>query len=246
MGTQIANAGVEKEVAAEASSSESNLVAGRYLAENGRWFVQLRVELGGHPTVSADLSSRDQYGPLELWVKTRPLPGSLEAEGRGALKADWLDGRGAFASGTIALEPIDDHLLKATFTLEQALGGLDPRFTLTVTATRISTALRDVGLEIEREFGQDFDLRAKLGRDVVEVKTVLHYAGIDVHEVGQETIIPTPAAGRLVGVGNLHSPSRPAPPELASPFELTCMGASSARAIQNRSGGTAGCDVRLP
>jgi hypothetical protein len=185
--------------ALEQSASSSTTMPlpapGRYLAENGRWFVQLRIEAGRDADISADLQSRDEVSAVDLWTKTRIHTDSTEADGALRRESDWLDAHGGRASGTIEVRPIDDHQLDATFTINQALAGLVPGFQLTVRAARISSALRDVGLEIDWEAGQKFELAAPFQQKIIEVKTVLHEAGLDVHNVGQETVIPSPVGG---------------------------------------------------
>ncbi|HEY5785973.1 MAG TPA: hypothetical protein VIT65_14465 [Microlunatus sp.] len=187
---------------------------GRYLAENGRWFVELRVEGGPTGDVSADLRSRDHDGDLALWVKTRtgetwvktlvpvgatskesPAP-QAEAWVR---RADWRDGRGGTASGWITLRRVGCQTIEARFMITQSLSGLVPSFGLTVQAARVSTALRDVGLEIEQESGLDFTLSTTFGEGIVEVKSVLHNAGLDVHDLGEKTVIPSPIGGKWSG-----------------------------------------------
>jgi len=181
------------------STSSRPPAPGRYLAENGRWFVQLRIEEGEDADISADLQSRDEEGNVDLWTKTRIHTHLTEADGAWRRESDWLDARGGRASGTIEVRPIDDHQLDARFTINQALAGLVPGFQLTVRAALISSALRDVGLEIDWEEGQEFELTARSQQKIIEVKTVLRDAGLDIHNVGQKTVIPSPVGGTWSG-----------------------------------------------
>ncbi|HEY5981086.1 MAG TPA: hypothetical protein VIT41_15785, partial [Microlunatus sp.] len=187
---------------------------GRYLAENGRWFVELRAEAGLTADVSADLRSRDHIGDIDLWVKTRkgePWVKTLVSAGATSEEspapkaeawvrlADWRDGRGGTASGSITLRRVGCQLIEVKFMITQSLSGLVPGFALTVHSARVSTALRDVGLEIEQESGLNFTLSTTFKKEAVEVKSVLHHAGLDVHDLGERTVIPRPIGGRWSG-----------------------------------------------
>jgi hypothetical protein len=185
----------------EAQSSIPALTTGRYLADNGRWSVELRLQVGEPVIFSADLITRTRSGTLDLGVRTDPLvpdhdlaPGELVT-----IAARWLDGEGNQASGQVGVRPIDSARVEATFVIDASLGELPEGFTLSVIAARISTALRDIGLETEQESGVEVHLEDPTRSEATNLVSVLSRAGIDVHVVGSDTEIPVPLNGLWSG-----------------------------------------------
>ena len=143
-------------------------VTGRYLADNGRWSVQLRIGSGVHPTVSADLQIRDLVGLVELSMITSPFTSGGDDESADDSEVDerdpdvrWLDQqlRTLFSPIRMAAHrkaPSGSSrrvggLIMVTFTIDRNVGSLVLDIDLAVTAARVSDSLRDVGIEVEYE-----------------------------------------------------------------------------------------------
>ncbi len=185
-------------------------VTGRYLADNGRWFVQLRIGAGRRPTVSADLQVRDGSSLIELSMLARSpdaapaRPGGTQDIESDAPEEAWpqpereavfADGRGALSSGKVRVDIVDHGLVDVTFTLGRGLAGLVSGYSVTLRAARVSTALRDVGLEVEYESGVERYFTDELHDAKSALEKVLHQAGLDIHEVGRRTVIDSPPGG---------------------------------------------------
>ena len=175
---------------------------GRYLAENGRWFVDLRVE--GEPgTFSADLRGPARAGAVELSVRTRPSEvGASDDEGWVGGAADWTDASGAVGGGSVRLRPAGDGedcgdeadrgLVTAVFTLDRAMGAV-PAFSVEVTAARVSSALRDLGIGIAWEDGVAPDENRAAW--TAATTRLLRAAKLDVHPLGRPATVEPPTGG---------------------------------------------------
>lgn len=249
----------ENEHAAESSSS---LLSGRYLSDNGRWALELRIEvrppeadgaeasddgsvgdgperaaevsgdasLGGHvgsgeeattytisraqlasiiaqastTTISADLRTDTPQGRLGCYVRSRYGAPLTHDAGGFRFAADWVDELGSTAMGWITIrsaameegslsdsEGLAD--IEVSFALDSVLGQLDAGFTLDMKATRVSRALRSLGLEIE--FEENLQLPDELEADGIRLTDVMLAHGLAVHRIGARSSIPAPAGG---------------------------------------------------
>lgn len=260
--------GIESPEVQPDDGSLAGLLSGRYLSDNGRWALEMRIEVrppepaaddvaatdepsgdgsvgaaviasGDAPsvaqvsgpvkstgytiteeqlaaviaatsttTISADLRTDTPDGPLRCYVRSRygdPVSGKA---GGFTFAADWVDDLGATGMGWITIssaaagagsladsEGLAD--IDVTLVLDSVLGRLGAGFRLDMKATRVSRALRSLGLEIEVE--ESLTLPTELEADGIKLTDVMRAHGLAVHRNGEQTIIPAPARGKWSG-----------------------------------------------
>src|SRR5262249_22726333 len=127
---------------------------GRYLGNDGRWCLELRIDAEGSRIISVDLHTQGADG-REFFLSAATAPGVLDGPGYGPWMIDCVSGDGDRAEGTLTLDPQSDdlHILVARIQVRGDLGTMPEGATVALEAVRSGSALRQLGLEIESEEG---------------------------------------------------------------------------------------------
>lgn len=169
---------------------------GRYLGNNGRWWVEVRVDIGGSGMVSADLHT-DGADQQAFYASVRTLPGSRISSSVGEWAAIWVSAQGNEGTGTLALRSTRGSTSSLTIELSWAddLDGLPDKPVIIAGAVKVSEELRSIGVETEVENGVLDPKSVRFKEVEIDAKECLRRAGFAVHEVGQRTTIPAREGG---------------------------------------------------
>ena len=161
----------------ETAIDPAELVDGRYIGSNGRYWLELRVDLRAFHMISGELQ---YFGPAQVEPSRPPAVGcgpsvpaaptrhntttgfyaSFRTTGvpqSGVFPIKWTGLDGA-VEGSLEFTRSTDSAggPSVTLRLNAALGGLPAETEVTVAAVRAGDALRVLGLEIEREEGVEW------------------------------------------------------------------------------------------
>lgn len=179
------------------SEASAGPADGRYLGNNGRWWVEVRVDTRGTGMVSADLHT-DGADHGGFYASVRTLPDASVASSAGRWEAEWVSVQGNEATGHLALLSMPESTSSLTIELYCAedLDSLPAGTTVTIEgAVWVGEELRTIGVETEVEEGVA-ELKPVQFKDAqIDFKECLRRAGFAVHDVGQRTSIPTREGG---------------------------------------------------
>jgi hypothetical protein len=173
----------------ETGTDRARISDGRYLGNNGRYWLELRVDTAKSTVVSGDLQSTGPAGgrAVSASFRTRGDTSTIE----------WTAPDGTVAAGTLSVLDATTAAsagITVRLTVSEALGVLPAETALEVKVTRAGLALREVGLEIETEEG--VDLRGGDGGDLTtRARECLEHHGFAVAPVGETTVIPANPGG---------------------------------------------------
>lgn len=174
----------------EPSNTESGFPAdGRYLGNNGLWWVDLRVDLMPTDTyepvgaVSADIQSTRDAGPA-LCLSVCTVAGGPPELGSGPLEITWTGSQGATASGSLTLIATTDKpgFATAKFTLAEGFEGLPRGTEILADVVRVCEELRDLDLAVHVEENLGWPVQIQFGEDRLDTRECLRRAGFSVIE----------------------------------------------------------------
>lgn len=169
---------------------------GRYLGNDGRWYVEVRVDTTVSGVVSADLRTAGTESP-ELSCSVRTVPGARIESPVGRWETEWVSAEGRKTGGWLELEPVRGTAGGLTIRLCCAgeLDRLPPGTVVTASAQWAGPELRQIGVETEIEDGVGEIRPARFNDSDVDFRDCLRRAGFSVHEAGMTTTIPRAHGG---------------------------------------------------
>jgi len=175
---------------------------GRYLGGNPQLHADLRIDTALSGVVSADLFRLGPGG--KSYVASIRTPPGVLIDGDG--KEEWAivgqDELGGRSAGQIKLEARPNHVL-ATVVLERALHGLPAGTEIVLVVERQGNALRQLGVELEREAQVAAPPSYNFNGRAVTFESCFEDAGIELTEVGHKSQIP--ANADAWGTAQLHT-----------------------------------------
>lgn len=165
---------------------------GRYEGRSGGIALTLRVDAGGSGVISADVFGE---GGRRYLASGRTAPGAKVTIDDGSWPAVWQASPSNKTTGTLALTAGPTGGVTLTFTLDAPLNGLPVRTETVVQVEHRDDAMRELGLEIEREEGVPLPAPVVLQGVERTVDGCLRAAGFAVKEAGRQTLIPAGIAG---------------------------------------------------
>ncbi|UCC29064.1 MAG: hypothetical protein JSU86_12760 [Phycisphaerales bacterium] len=166
---------------------------GLYEGGNHELFVELRVDEEGSGVISADIYRNGATGRSYV-ASIRTPPGVAISKEDRQWQIVGTDDEQRTATGTLSLTPQEASgaALTGTLFMDNALTGLPVRTNIPIAANHVSTRVRRLGIEIERENNIDELPTHDFGGTEVTVRSVFESAGFDVSNVGQPSLVPTP------------------------------------------------------
>ncbi|WP_300039527.1 hypothetical protein [uncultured Roseobacter sp.] len=177
---------------------------GRYLGGNHKLALDLRVDFQGSKVISGDLFGVS-FGQRDFVTSFRTKPGLMvSVSDPQPWPVIYQTADHTTVPGTLALTPGSaPKQLKVTLYADGRVPGLPQRQRFDMSAEWSSTAMRQLGVELERERGTEAPPIFDKDGDEITYEKVFAKAGIEVVPAGTDSLIPREAPGW--GTAELHA-----------------------------------------